>query len=138
MVQQYLRIKAEYPDMLLFYRMGDFFELFFADAKRAAQLPDLTLTSRNKNSVDEIPINQNNLNPDLITKGIAKEAFEADNSRDRRESSHLLGKNKGMFEVFIEHRDLRTDEEFLQEIADQLGPEVARVAADELGLVWDG
>ncbi len=40
--------------------------------------------------------------------------------------------------MFIEHRDLRTDEEFLQEIADQLGPEVARVAADELGLVWDG
>jgi len=52
MMQQYLRIKAEYPDMLLFYRMGDFFELFFEDARRAAKLLDLTLTSRNKNSVD--------------------------------------------------------------------------------------
>ncbi|MFK7816212.1 MAG: DNA mismatch repair protein MutS [Gammaproteobacteria bacterium] len=56
MMQQYLRIKAEYPDMLLFYRMGDFFELFFEDARRASKLLDLTLTSRNKNSADEIPM----------------------------------------------------------------------------------
>ncbi len=56
MMQQYLRIKADYPNMLLFYRMGDFFELFFDDAKRAACLLDLTLTSRNKNSAEEIPM----------------------------------------------------------------------------------
>ena len=56
MMQQYLHIKTEYPDMLLFYRMGDFFELFFDDAVRAAKLLDLTLTSRNKNSEDEIPM----------------------------------------------------------------------------------
>lgn len=56
MMMQYLSIKAEYPDMLLFYRMGDFFELFYEDAKRAAQLLDLTLTSRNKNSEQEIPM----------------------------------------------------------------------------------
>ena len=56
MMQQYLRIKAEYPDMLVFYRMGDFFELFFEDAVHAAKLLDLTLTSRNKNSADEIPM----------------------------------------------------------------------------------
>ncbi len=55
-MQQYLSIKAKYPDMLLFYRMGDFFELFYEDAKRAAKLLDLTLTSRNKNSEDEIPM----------------------------------------------------------------------------------
>ena len=46
MMQQYLRIKAEHPDMLLFYRMGDFYELFFDDAERAAQLLDITLTTR--------------------------------------------------------------------------------------------
>ncbi|TAN71880.1 MAG: DNA mismatch repair protein MutS [Gallionella sp.] len=46
MMQQYLRIKAEHPDMLLFYRMGDFYELFFADAERAAKLLDITLTQR--------------------------------------------------------------------------------------------
>ena len=46
---QYLRIKAQYPDVLLFYRMGDFYELFFDDALVAARTLDLTLTSRNKN-----------------------------------------------------------------------------------------
>lgn len=46
MMQQYLRIKAEHPDMLLFYRMGDFYELFFEDAVKAAQLLDITLTTR--------------------------------------------------------------------------------------------
>lgn len=46
MMQQYLRIKAEHPSTLLFYRMGDFYELFFDDAKKAAQLLDITLTSR--------------------------------------------------------------------------------------------
>jgi DNA mismatch repair ATPase MutS len=43
---QYLRIKADHPDMLLFYRMGDFYELFHADAEKAARLLDITLTSR--------------------------------------------------------------------------------------------
>jgi DNA mismatch repair protein MutS len=38
MMQQYLRIKADYPDTLLFYRMGDFYELFFDDAKKVARL----------------------------------------------------------------------------------------------------
>jgi len=46
MMQQYLRIKAQYPDMLLFYRMGDFYELFHEDAERAAGLLDITLTQR--------------------------------------------------------------------------------------------
>jgi DNA mismatch repair protein MutS len=46
MMQQYLRIKAEHPGMLLFYRMGDFYELFHQDAERAAKLLDITLTQR--------------------------------------------------------------------------------------------
>src|SRR5512139_4142315 len=46
MMEQYLRIKAEHPDMLLFYRMGDFYELFHDDAVRAAKLLDITLTQR--------------------------------------------------------------------------------------------
>ena len=41
-MQQYLRIKAEHPDILLFYRMGDFYELFYEDAKKAARLLDIT------------------------------------------------------------------------------------------------
>jgi DNA mismatch repair protein MutS len=46
MMQQYLRIKAQYPGHLLLYRMGDFYELFFEDAKKAAELLDITLTAR--------------------------------------------------------------------------------------------
>jgi DNA mismatch repair protein MutS len=56
MMQQYLRIKADYPDMLLFYRMGDFYELFFDDAKRASQLLDLTLTHRGQSADKPIPM----------------------------------------------------------------------------------
>ena len=56
MMQQYLRIKADYPDMLVFYRMGDFYELFFEDARRAARLLDITLTARGKSAGDPIPM----------------------------------------------------------------------------------
>jgi DNA mismatch repair protein MutS len=54
MIQQYLSIKGQYPDAILFYRMGDFFEMFFEDAELAAGVLEITLTSRNKN--DETPI----------------------------------------------------------------------------------
>jgi DNA mismatch repair protein MutS len=50
MMQQYLRIKAEHPDMLLFYRMGDFYELFHDDAEKAARLLDITLTTRGQSA----------------------------------------------------------------------------------------
>lgn len=56
MMQQYLSIKAEYPHMLLFYRMGDFYELFFDDAHRAAKLLDLTLTHRGQSAGQPIPM----------------------------------------------------------------------------------
>ena len=55
-MQQYLRVKAEYPDVLLFYRMGDFFELFYDDAKRAARLLDITLTARGQSAGAPIPM----------------------------------------------------------------------------------
>ncbi|MEF8708218.1 MAG: DNA mismatch repair protein MutS [Candidatus Accumulibacter propinquus] len=50
MMQQYLRIKAEHPGILLFYRMGDFYELFFEDAEKAARLLDITLTTRGQSA----------------------------------------------------------------------------------------
>ena len=56
MMQQYLRIKAEHPDILLFYRMGDFYELFYDDARRAAALIDITLTQRGKSNGEPIPM----------------------------------------------------------------------------------
>ena len=56
MMQQYLRIKAEHPDILLFYRMGDFYELFFDDARKAAKLLDITLTARGNSNGSPIPM----------------------------------------------------------------------------------
>ncbi|MAD45609.1 MAG: DNA mismatch repair protein MutS [Oceanospirillaceae bacterium] len=56
MMQQYLRIKADFPDTLLFYRMGDFYELFYDDAKRSAQLLDITLTARGQSGGQPIPM----------------------------------------------------------------------------------
>lgn len=56
MFEQYLGIKAEYPDALLFYRMGDFFELFFKDAELAARELQLTLTSRNPRDENPVPM----------------------------------------------------------------------------------
>ena len=56
MMRQYLGIKAEYPDTLLFYRMGDFYELFHDDAKRAAELLGITLTARGSSAGQPIPM----------------------------------------------------------------------------------
>ncbi len=56
MIQQYLKIKSQYQDILLFYRMGDFYELFFDDAKKAAELLDITLTARGKSNGESIPM----------------------------------------------------------------------------------
>jgi len=54
MMQQYLRIKAQHPDMLMFYRMGDFYELFFDDAEKAAKLLGITLTQRGASAGEPI------------------------------------------------------------------------------------
>lgn len=56
MIAQYLKIKREHPEVLLFYRMGDFYELFFDDAKRAAALLDITLTQRGQSGGKPIPM----------------------------------------------------------------------------------
>jgi len=56
MMQQYLRIKADHPNTLLFYRMGDFYELFFDDAKKASKILDITLTARGQSAGKPIPM----------------------------------------------------------------------------------
>ncbi|KAA4887688.1 DNA mismatch repair protein MutS, partial [Bacteroides fragilis] len=56
MMEQYLSIKAQYQDAFLFYRLGDFYELFYEDAIKASQILELTLTSRNRNADDPIPM----------------------------------------------------------------------------------
>ncbi len=55
MMRQYLEIKSGYPDAILFFRMGDFYEMFLDDALLASRILDIALTSRNKGSGDEIP-----------------------------------------------------------------------------------
>jgi len=56
MMQQYLAIKADFPDTLLFYRMGDFYEMFYGDAEKAARLLDITLTARGQSAGQPIPM----------------------------------------------------------------------------------
>ncbi|MFA0567248.1 DNA mismatch repair protein MutS [Vibrio gallaecicus] len=56
MMQQYLKLKAENPEILLFYRMGDFYELFYDDAKKASQLLDISLTKRGSSNGEPIPM----------------------------------------------------------------------------------
>lgn len=56
MMQQYLKIKGQHPDELVFYRMGDFYELFYDDAKKAAELMDITLTARGQSGGNPIPM----------------------------------------------------------------------------------
>ncbi len=56
MMVQYLAIKAEHPRDLVFYRMGDFYEVFYDDAKRAAEVLDITLTARGKSNGEPIPM----------------------------------------------------------------------------------
>ena len=54
MMAQYLRIKAEFPDTLVFYRMGDFYELFYDDARKAHRLLDITLTTRGQSAGEPV------------------------------------------------------------------------------------
>lgn len=56
MIQQYLKIKAEYQDAFLFFRLGDFYEMFFEDALKASQVLEITLTSRDGGAQDKIPM----------------------------------------------------------------------------------
>ena len=56
MIRQYLRIKAQHPDAILFFRLGDFYEMFFEDAETASRELDLTLTSRNKHAEERVPL----------------------------------------------------------------------------------
>ena len=55
-MQQYLEIKNDHEDAVLFFRMGDFYEMFFDDAEQAASILDITLTSRNRNDPEPIPM----------------------------------------------------------------------------------
>src|SRR3972149_593392 len=56
MIKQYLKIKKQYPDAILFFRLGDFYEMFFEDAKTASKILGIALTSRNKSEKNSVPL----------------------------------------------------------------------------------
>ena len=56
LLAQYLRAKAQHPDAILLFRLGDFYEMFFEDARTASTALDLTLTARNRGEPDEVPL----------------------------------------------------------------------------------
>ena len=135
MMQQYLSIKSEYPDMLVFYRMGDFYELFYDDAKKAARLLDITLTARGKSAGNPIPM-----------AGVPYHAAEGYLAKLVRQGESVAiceqigdpATSKGPVErkvVRVVTPGTLTDEALLSESRDNL---VAAVARDgqRIGLAW--
>src|SRR6202048_435230 len=135
MMQQYLRIKAQHPDVLLFYRMGDFYEMFYDDARRAAGLLDLALTQRGASAGAPIPmagVPAVTLDPylaKLVRKGESVAICE-----QRGEP----GKTKGPMErevVRIVTPGTVTDEALLDERLDNILASVCG-AGGRYGLAW--
>ena len=139
MMQQYLRIKSQHPDTLLFYRMGDFYELFFDDARRAATLLDITLTARGQSAGEPIPM-----------AGVPVHAAEAYLARLVRRGECVAiceqmgdpAKTKGPLErqvVRVITPGTVTDEALLEGRRDTLVAAVARAGAGDdavFGLAW--
>src|SRR6202795_1881974 len=135
MMQQYLRIKAQHPDVLLFYRMGDFYEMFYDDARRAAQLLDIALTQRGAAAGAPIPmagvpaVTLDSYLAKLVRKGQSVAICE-----QRGEP----GKTKGPMErevVRIVTPGTVTDEALLDERRDNLLASVCG-AGGRYGLAW--
>jgi len=135
MMQQYLRIKAKHPDVLLFYRMGDFYEMFYEDARRAAVLLDIALTQRGASAGAPIPmagvpaVTLDTYLARLVRKGESVAICE-----QRGEP----GKTKGPMErevVRIVTPGTVTDEALLEERRDNLLASVCS-AHGRFGLAW--
>ena len=135
MMQQYLRIKAQHPDVLLFYRMGDFYEMFYDDARRAAQLLDIALTQRGASAGAPIPmagvpaVTLDSYLAKLVRKGESVAICE-----QRGEP----GKTKGPMErevVRIVTPGTVTDDALLEERRDNLLASVCG-AGGRFGLAW--
>ena len=134
-MQQYLRIKSRHPDVLLFYRMGDFYELFYEDARRAAALLDITLTARGQSAGQPIPM-----------AGVPFHSVESYLARLVRKGESVaiceqMGdptKSKGPVErqvVRIITPGTVTDEALLDERQERLVAAVAR-DGERFGLAW--
>ena len=135
MMQQYLRIKSQHPDILLFYRMGDFYELFFDDARRAASLLDITLTARGQSAGQPIPMAGV---PFHSVEGYLAKLVRKGESVAICEQMGDPAKSKGPVErqvVRIITPGTLTDEALLDERQETLAAAVAR-DGDRFGLAW--
>ncbi len=135
MMQQYLRIKAQHPDVLLFYRMGDFYEMFYDDARRAAHLLDIALTQRGQSAGAPIPMAGV---PAVTLDGYLAKLVRKGESVAICEQRGDAGKTKGPMErevVRIVTPGTLTDEALLEERRDNL---LASVCAGNgrFGLAW--
>src|ERR1700728_5449329 len=135
MMQQYLRIKAQHPNVLLFYRMGDFYEMFYEDARRASQLLDIALTQRGASAGAPIPM-----------AGVPAVTLDAYLARLVRKGESVAiceqrgepGKTKGPMErevVRIVTPGTLTDEALLEERRDNLLASVYGTGG-RFGLAW--
>ena len=135
MMQQYLRIKAQHPEILLFYRMGDFYELFYDDARRAAALLDITLTARGSSAGQPIPM-----------AGVPYHAVDSYLARLVRKGESVAiceqkgdpGTSRGPLErevVRIVTPGTVTDSALLEERSDTLAAALAR-EGPRFGLAW--
>ncbi|MCZ8130613.1 MAG: DNA mismatch repair protein MutS [Steroidobacteraceae bacterium] len=135
MMQQYLRIKAEHPDVLLFYRMGDFYELFYDDARRGAKLLDIALTTRGQSAGQ--PIAMAGVPVATVETYLAK-LVKLGESVAICEQVGEVGKQKGPVErkvVRIVTPGTVTEDGLLDERRDTLVAAVANVGARH-GLAW--
>ena len=135
MMQQYLRIKGQYPDILLFYRMGDFYELFFEDARRAAALLDITLTARGQSAGQPIPMAGV---PFHAVEGYLAKLVRKGESVALCEQLGDPAKSKGPVErqvVRVITPGTVTDEALLEERQETLVAAVAR-DGEHFGLAW--
>ena len=135
MMQQYLRIKAQHPDVLLFYRMGDFYEMFYEDARRAAGLLDIALTQRGASAGAPIPMAGV---PAVTLDGYLAKLVRKGESVAICEQRGDPGKTKGPMDrevVRIVTPGTITDEALLDERRDNVLASVCG-KADRYGLAW--
>jgi DNA mismatch repair protein MutS len=135
LMQQYLRIKAQHPDVLLFYRMGDFYEMFYDDARRAAELLDIALTQRGASGGAPIPMAGV---PVVTLDGYLAKLVRKGQSVAICEQRGEPGKTKGPMDrevVRIVTPGTLTDEALLEERRDTL---LASVCGQDgrYGLAW--
>ena len=135
MMQQYLRIKAQHPDVLLFYRMGDFYEMFYDDARRAAELLDIALTQRGSSAGAPIPMAGV---PVVTLDGYLAKLVRKGQSVAICEQRGDPGKGKGPMDrevVRIVTPGTVTDEALLEERRDTVLASVCG-QGDRYGLAW--